>query len=105
MTNTELEFERTLIVSSQHITRADALKLDMQVKDSTTYPNLMCDDHPFGHTVIMGQEETNEMIDSIKEDFSEGFIKCLEIARDNKVHSVRFDSDGTVYEQLETYDN
>ncbi|MHA1482977.1 MAG: DUF5983 family protein [Candidatus Heimdallarchaeaceae archaeon] len=45
------------------------------------------------------------MIDSLKEDFSEGFIKCLEIARDNKVHSLRFDSDGTVYAQLETYDN
>jgi len=96
----EFEIEKTLIISTAHITHKDDKLMTSHENGGHPIANLMCDYHTFSHTVILGDDIRDEVETYADEGFSKDFVKCIKLGIYAKVKNIRFDSDGKTYESL-----
>lgn len=87
---------RTLDISTNHVTREDALKLDACDDGTICAYNL----GEYGWLVYVGEIEDNWPAD----EWSAAFRNIMLTARDMDCDYVRFDRDGREYEELPLFD-
>lgn len=95
----ELEIQKTLILSTGHITLEDSLKLG---RGSTA---IICDTGAYNWSVYVGMDDIEERYSSVEDEgFSAAFISAMKLAHANDCVWVKFDQDGPYVEQLATFD-
>jgi hypothetical protein len=97
------EIMKCLVVSTSHISMEDDKKLTNQEIDvEIINPSLIVDTAPVGHLIKV--DNSPNWVESLKKDFSEGFIKLLELAIELEVDEISIDTDGPEYPNLPVYD-
>jgi hypothetical protein len=99
------EIMKCLVVSTSHISMEDDKKLtnhETGVEIVVIIGSLIVDTSPFGHRIHV--DYSPKWVDSLKKDFSEGFIQLLELAIELEVDEISIDSDGPTYPNLPVYD-
>jgi hypothetical protein len=106
----KLEIEKTLVISTSHISENDYREVNKQAEGDNTkamkYPYLMVENHSFGFVIILGDaNDIPETIRLVREDFSDAFANILSLASSLEVDNVRFDHDGQEYDFLPTFEH
>ena len=106
---TKFEIEKTLVLSTAHVSREDFKMIKAQAEaDSTKSPlisELMVENHTYGVVVILGDPDHRvAMISDLGTDLSDEFCNCLLLANTLGVDNVRFDEEGTVHPFLELFE-
>lgn len=98
----DIEIEKTLVVSTGHITEEDMEKLDGEADDDS-HESLLARVYEEGIIVFVGTEE--DMAKRAEDrGFGEGLQKVLVLARNKGCHYLRLDCDGPILEGYKTYD-
>lgn len=92
------EIDRILHVSTGHMTEDD-----LERAGASNGPNVVGYKYEYGVFVFVPTENDFANI-LLRDKWSEGFIKTLQLARNQDCQWVKFDCDGPVYEELHVYD-
>jgi hypothetical protein len=98
----KLEIQRTLVLSTGHITEKDGKMLDVFVKTLDQNIPLIVDAAVDGWRVHTDILELN-LMDILKQ-FSSSFLKCLLLAYINDCEWINFDADGLVNDFMEQHE-
>ena len=93
----KLEIEKSLIVSTAHISKEDGKLLD-----AIDVGHLIVDKYSFGWRVLVGDDDLD--ITDISSKFSQGFIAAVIFTKTHGCEWLQLDSDGPEYECLGTYE-
>lgn len=94
----EYEIDRMLHASTGHMSEDDFIS----AKNSNG-PDIVGYAYEYGVLVLV-PEENNFANILLEKGWSDGFIKTLQLARNQNCRWVKFDQDGPVYEELQIYD-
>ena len=92
------EIERTLVLSTTHITREDDALLEREDLVNTTY-----DPYEFGVRVFISNDPAYRLATRLG-GFSVAFQDLIELAHAKGCSWLRLDSDGPVMDNLKTFD-
>jgi len=99
----ELEIQKTLVVSTAHMTERDDVLLDEYIRNPPS-TSLTVDKVDFGWKIHV-ETFTESPINIFKElGFSDGFVKCILLGFINDCEWVNFDCDGPIYYFLPRYE-
>ena len=94
----DLEIEKSLVISTAHITDHDIDRLTEKQNAVVTHP------YEYGWYVWTGGLETEEVCWEAKQHgFSEAFTGLLRLASENECSFVKIDRDGPVIDELENF--
>jgi hypothetical protein len=99
----KLEIEKTLVISTEHISTGDNEKLVLLTRDCGIDDCLTVHAHDNGFRVKVDLY-FSEDLEKMYAGFSAGFVKCMMFAYINDCAGVNFDSDGSSYDFLPKYE-
>jgi len=97
------EIETTLVLSTAHITEEDDTKLKNHHNENGGMfgeLGLCLTEHEYGHLIYLTQDTITK---KLRNEFSDGFIKSLELGLKLKVNYVKFDLDANLIDELPDY--
>jgi hypothetical protein len=97
----KLEIQKTLVISTGHITEKDNELLGIFCRTPDEDLPLIVDDVDQGWKIHTDIIEINIL--DIRGTFSNGFLNCLLLGYLNNCQWVNIDSDGPIYDFLQTY--
>ena len=94
---TKYEYEKTLVLSTAHISRLDNEAI---LSDDS----LSCMSTDYAH-IVMVDKDSRSQIKTLKSyGFSNAFLNIIRFARKNGCQYIKFDCDGPVMDQLTKFD-
>jgi hypothetical protein len=98
----KLEIQKTLVISTGHITKEDDRLLHVHCNTPNGNLPLIVDEDIHGWKVHTDILETN--LEDMRGQFSIDFLNCLMLAYLNDCQWINFDGDGPIYETLQIHE-
>jgi len=97
-----MEIERSLVVSTAHITKADNIKLEIE-SSTNSAPSLVVYRYEFGFLIYTGSP-IDELIDKdVHERYSHALSNLLRLAKRENCQYLKLDCDAQIYPDLEVF--
>ena len=100
----EYEIQKTLVVSTAHITSMDSDQLGDDANSNLSVDLIVSCYNEFGHSIWVPETEDPNREKDIARVYSQAFMKLLEITREQRCQYLRVDRDGPIYDNLPTYE-
>ena len=96
--NIKLEIEKTLVASTAHLSGP------AEIESITSNSEFITDEFEYGIRIYIGSDDFPDSYELIDLGHSHGFCEIIDLATQNECYWIKFDSDGTKYPGLVSYD-